>query len=247
MDEQQFDLMMKYLTQYFNDDEIEELFENHPLTGFGDKGELSIRRMLSELSIEYFAKAYISDELSQEFGDYAKEILSTLKSGIESNQQENIAVVAPRSHGKSTLSSLVVPTWAACHNKKDFILFISANADTASNFLSKIKRTLESPEIIKDFGMMRDKKLAWNADEIETSNGVWIACSGWKSGLRGMNKPSVGRPDLILLDDLEDKETMASESLQRKLENAFRDEIGRLGSYKTDFFISEHYFHKIRY
>jgi predicted phage terminase large subunit-like protein len=51
-----------------------------------------------------------------------------------------------------------------------------------------------------------------------------------------MNKPSVGRPDLIILDDLEDKETMESESLQAKLDNAFTDEIGRLGNYKTDFF-----------
>jgi len=236
MDEKQFDLLMHYLTQYFSESEIEYLFDNHPLTGFGDNGQLSIRRMLSELSIEYFAKAYIGDEFNQEFGDYAKEILSTLKSGIESNQQENIAVVAPRSHGKSTLSSLAIPTYSACHDKKSFVLFISANADTSANFLSKIKRVLESPEIVEDFGAMKDKKRAWNADEIETSNGTWIACSGWKSGLRGMNKPSVGRPDLIILDDLEDKETMASESLQAKLDLAFREEIGRLGNYKTDFF-----------
>ncbi|MFB4472151.1 phage terminase large subunit [Oceanobacillus caeni] len=236
MNEQQFDLMMRYLTRYFNEEEIEELFENHPLTGFGDNGQLSIRRMLSELSIEYFAKAYISDEFSQDFGDYAKEILSTLKGDIESDKQENTAVIAPRSHGKSTISSLAIPTWSACHNKKKFVLFISANADTAANFLSKVKRALESPEIIEDFGKMKDKKRTWNNEEIETTTGTWISCSGWKSGLRGMNKPSVGRPDLIILDDLEDKETLASESLQSKLELAFNEEIGRLGAYNTDFF-----------
>ncbi|WP_373892781.1 phage terminase large subunit [Virgibacillus sp. CBA3643] len=235
MDEQQFNLMMDYLTQYFNVNEIKELLATYPLTG-GEHHEMSIRRMLSELSIEYFAKVYIADEFNQEFGDYAKEILSTLKSGIESNQQENISVVAPRSHGKSSISSLVLPAYSACHSKKNFVLFVSANADTAANFLSKVKRTLESPEIIEDFGVMRDKKRTWNNEEIETTNGTWVACSGWKSGLRGMNKPSVGRPDLIVLDDLEDKETMASESLQQKLDNAFREEIGRLGNYKTDFF-----------
>jgi predicted phage terminase large subunit-like protein len=51
-----------------------------------------------------------------------------------------------------------------------------------------------------------------------------------------MNKPDVGRPDLICLDDLEDKDTIASESLKNKLEGAFRDEIGRIGTHTTDMF-----------
>lgn len=234
MDEYQLELLMKYLQKHFNDDEIEELLNSdHPLTGFGKNGEISIRRMLGEIDIEYFCKAY-TDQFNQEFGDYAKEILCTLKNGIESNAQENIAVVAPREHGKSSLSSLATPTWSAVYQKKNFVLFISANYDTAANFLTKIQRTLESPPITEDFGKMRDKKKTWNAEKIETSNGVWIACSGWKSGLRGLNLDT--RPDLIILDDLEDKQTIESESLQKKLESAFKDEIGRLGYYKTDFF-----------
>ena len=233
MKQQEFELMMSYLEQYFDESEIEYLISNHPLTGFGKNGELSIRRMLGELSIEYFAKAY-TDQFNQEFGDYAKEILSTLKTGIESNVQENLAVVAPRGHGKSTISSLAVPAWSAAYQKKQYIIFISANGDVARNFLGKIQRVLESPEIIKDFGHLRDKKKAWNVDELQTSTGVWIACTGWQSGLRGLNKDS--RPDLIILDDLEDKAVIASESLQKKLDSFFRDELGRLGDYKTDMF-----------
>jgi predicted phage terminase large subunit-like protein len=231
LNEQQLELLLKYLRSHFTDEEIEELVKTYPLTG-----ENGLRRMLGEIDPEYFCKAYIPNEFSKEFGDYAKQILRTLKTGIESNRQENIAVICPREHGKSTMSSVGIPTWAACYNKKKFILFVSANNDTASNFLAKIKRALENPEIIEDFGVMRDKKRTWNADEIETANGVWIACSGWKSGIRGMNKPDVGRPDLICLDDLEDKETIESDSMRKKLEGAFRDELGRLGTHTTDMF-----------
>ncbi len=224
-------LLLKYLKEYFTNDQIEQLIIHYPLTG-----KNGLRRMLGELSIEYFCKAY-TDQFKQDFGGYAKEILTTLKDGIESKAQERLAVVAPRSHGKSSISSYAVPLWSAVYKRKNNILFISANSDTSANFLIKIQRTLESPEIIEDFGKMRDKKKTWNADTLETSNGVWIACSGWKSGLRGMNKPSEqGRPDLIVLDDLEDKSVMESESMQKKLDSAFRDEIGRLGNFRTDFF-----------
>lgn len=233
MNENEFDLMMTYLTQYFNDEEIESLFAKYPLTGFGKNGEPSIRRMLSELSIEYFCKAY-TDQFKQDFGGYAKEILNTLKDGIESNAQENLAVVAPRGHGKSTLSTLGVPAWAAVHKKKEYIIFISANSDIAENFLGKIQRVLESPAIIEDFGVQREKKKAWNVSELQTSGGVWVACTGWQSGLRGLNKDT--RPDLIILDDLEDKKVMASTSLRAKLDMFFREELGRLGYFKTDMF-----------
>ncbi|WP_214480977.1 phage terminase large subunit [Bacillus sp. SM2101] len=231
MNDQQLKLLYHYLHKHFDDDEIEDLLNNHPLTG-----ENGLRRMLGEIDPMYFCKAYIPSEFTKEFGEYAKEILTTLKDSIESDRQENVCVICPREHGKSTMSSVATPVYSALYDKKKFILFISANADTAQNFLAKVKRTLENAEITEDFGKQRDKKRTWNADEIETSNGVWIACSGWKAGIRGMNKPDVGRPDLICLDDLEDKDTIASDSLRKKLEGAFRDEIGRLGTHTTDMF-----------
>ncbi|MBU9714429.1 phage terminase large subunit [Evansella tamaricis] len=229
LNDEQIDLLYNYLSRHFSDDEIEELVTNYPLTGTN-----GLRKMLGEIDIEYFCKAYIHDQFKLDFGDYAQEILSTLKNGIESNAKENLAVVAPRSHGKSTISSLAIPAWAAVYQRKSYILFISANGDISANFLTKIQRMLESPEVIEDFGIQRDKKRTWNADGLETIHGVWVACSGWQSGLRGLNKNT--RPDLIILDDLEDKKVMESESLQKKLEGAFRDEISRLGFYKTDMF-----------
>lgn len=226
MDDNQKRLLIKYLKQYYPNS-YKRLLTDYPLTGPD-----GLRRALGEKSIEYFCLAYLYDQFKREFGDYAREILSTLKDCIESNVQEKEAVVAPREHGKSTISSFAVPTWGACYKKKDFILFISANGDTSENFLAKVQKAIESPEIIEDFGVLRGK--VWNANEICLRNGVWIACTGWKSGLRGMNKDT--RPDLIILDDLEDKSTMESDSLKKKLELAFREEIGRLGYYKTDYF-----------
>jgi predicted phage terminase large subunit-like protein len=204
-----------------------EILQKYPATG-----PSGLRRALGEKDPEYFCRAYLPELFDRDFGDYAREILETERAAIESQAQTNTAVVAPREHGKSTLSSCALPAWAAVYEKKGFILFISANGDTSANFLRKVKKAFESKEIIEDFGNLKGP--VWNNDEIQTSTGIWIACTGWKSGIRGLNKDT--RPDLIILDDLEDKATMESESLQRKLETCFREEIGRLGYYKTDFF-----------
>jgi predicted phage terminase large subunit-like protein len=166
------------------------------------------------------------------FGDYAIEILNTLTGAIKSEAAERIGVVAPRGHGKSTLSSVAIPSWASLYNKKKFTYFISANGDTAANFLDKVKKALDSPEILQDFG--KQKGRVWNADFINMTNGAWIGCTGWKAGIRGINKDR--RPDLIICDDLEDKSVMESESLREKLETCFNEEIGRLGDFDTDTF-----------
>lgn len=227
MDEYQNKLLFEYLGKHYSVNEVAALVKKYPL--YGSDG---LRRMLAGKDREYFCKAYLKDQFEREFGNYARNILNTLATSIESKVQEKIAVIAPREHGKSSLSTFALPCWAALYKKKKFILFISSNGDTAANFLEKTKKALESFTVIEDFGEQKGR--AWNADNICLVNGTWIACTGWKSGIRGLNKDT--RPDLIILDDLEDKATMESDSLRRKLETCFREEIGRLGYYATDFF-----------
>ncbi len=227
MDETQKNLIIDYVIKEFGFDNAEFVLTNYPLTG-----PQGLRRMLGEIYPEFFCRACLADLFNKPFGDYAREILDNLTEAIKSESAEKMAIIAPRGHGKSTLSSVAIPTWAALYNKKKFVYFISANSETAANFLDKVKKALESPEIIQDFGPQKGR--VWNADFINMVNGSWIGCTGWKSGIRGINKDR--RPDLIILDDLEDKSVLESESLRAKLETCFNDEIGRLGDYDTDIF-----------
>jgi predicted phage terminase large subunit-like protein len=226
MNELQKDLLIEACYKHYSDDAV-LILKEFPLTGSG-----GLRRMLGEIDREYFCRAYLSDLFDKEFGSYAREILDELAVNIESQMATKEAIIAPRGHGKSTLSSVAIPAWAALYKKKKFTFFISANGDTAANFLEKVKKALESPEIIQDFGQQKGK--VWNADNICLQNGCWVGCTGWKSGIRGINKDR--RPDLIILDDLEDKSVMESDALRTKLETCFNEEIGRLGDYDTDMF-----------
>jgi predicted phage terminase large subunit-like protein len=227
MNQEQKDLLIDKVIEYFGEDDAEYVLTNYPLTGSD-----GLRRMMGEIYPDFFCKAYMPEQFEKEFGDYAIEILHELAGSIQSEEATKRAIIAPRGHGKSTLSSVAIPAWAALYNKKKFTYFISANGDTAANFLDKVKKALESPEVIQDFGTQKGR--VWNADNICLQNGCWVGCTGWKAGIRGINKDR--RPDLIIADDLEDKSTLDSDSMRIKLETCFNEEIGRLGDYDSDFF-----------
>jgi len=189
MTNEQKNMLIDKVIDHFGIDDAEYILINYPLTGPG-----GLRRMLGEIYPEYFCRAYLADQFDREFAEYSLTILYTLKRVVESKSREKQVIIAPREHGKSTFSSFAMPTWAALYEKKKFIFFISSNGDISANFLEKTKKALESQVIVEDFGLQKGR--SWNAEEICLKNGVWICCSGWKSGLRGINKDS--RPDLII-------------------------------------------------
>jgi len=223
MDKAQKDLLIEYAYKQWGDDALIVLTSNL-LTG--PKG---LRRLLGELYPEYFCKAYMPDQFEREFGDYAIEWMHDCKTILEAGQPTKEIRIGPRGHAKSTIWTVGMSTWATCYKKRKYILFISANEDTSSNFLAKDKNALESAAIVEDFGNLKGK--VWNNLELETSTGITLECAGWTAGIRGKNKSR--RPDWVLFDDLEDKKVMESPSLRAKLDKAFTDEMLKLGDYDT--------------
>lgn len=224
MNDEQKNLLIDKVIEYFGMDDAEYILTNYPLTG-----PQGLRRMMGEIYPDFFCKAYMPDEFDRKFGDYAIEWLNDGKAIIEDGQPTKEARIGPRGHAKSTIWTVATPTWSACYQKRKYILFLSANEDTASNFLGKVKNILESQTIVEDFGSLKGK--TWNNFEIETSTGITIECAGWTAGIRGKNKKR--RPDLVIFDDLEDKKVMESPSLRKKLEKAFEEEMLKLGDYDT--------------
>jgi predicted phage terminase large subunit-like protein len=223
MDNSQKTLLIEYAYKEWGDD-AEIVLTSFPLTGPG-----GLRRLLGEKYPEYFCKAYMPDQFEREFGNYAIEWMHDCKAILEAAQPTKEIRIGPRGHAKSTIWTVGMSVWAVCYQKRKYILFISANEDTSSNFLSKDRKALESQAITEDFGVLNGK--VWNKTELETTTGITLECAGWTSGIRGKNKDC--RPDWVLFDDLEDKLVMSAPSLRAKLEKAFEDEMLKLGDFDT--------------
>ncbi len=120
-----------------------------------------------------------------------------------------IGFAAPRNHAKSTVTTLFYVLYCILFERKRHIVIISATEDMAIRFLRRIKEELESNKwILWAFGQQRSEK--WSETEIRTANGCLIHAKGRGAQLRGLIN-GTDRPDLVVMDDVEDDEMVRSE------------------------------------
>lgn len=129
-----------------------------------------------------------------------------------------LAVAAPRESAKSTILAFLYPLHCILFRKKHFILIVSNTYKKAAGSLDSIKKEITDNQMIKAFGIKvtRDAE----GDSIFThANGmeIRVLCKGSEQigSVRG-EKFGAYRPDLIVVDDLEDDELVKNP--QRRLE-----------------------------
>ena len=142
------------------------------------------------------------------------------------------AVAAPRGHAKSTVISLKCALHAALYGYKQYILLISDTESQASAFLEAIKYELETNEaLIADFGPQKGK--VWKSSVILLQNGCRIDAVGSGQKLRG-RRHGARRPDLIVLDDIENDQEVYSPEGRQKLERWYFGAVSKAGDRYTD-------------
>ena len=217
---------------------FEELAEAMDKTSTQGNGTNALRVRVRDCatSLEAFAKTYFPDVFTSEFSPLHKEIFGSAEEMIlRKKRRKNLYVrAAPRGHGKSQVISFLLIIWCICYKYKRNMLLISDTLDQAKSFISAIKTELEDNERIKaDFGdLVSEEK--WAQDKIITSNRVQVYGRGAGQKLRG-NKFGSIRPDLVIIDDLENDEAVETEQQRRKLFNWFTKALIPVGSPTTDY------------
>ena len=132
--------------------------------------------------------------------------------------KHRVIIAAPRAHAKSTICSFAYPIWAAISESKHEIIIVSKTASLAEKWLDKIQNELLQNEQIRNtFGNQRGSP--WRADHIRLKNGVEIYAKGSGFQIRGY------RPSALILDDLEDEDSIRSETQTINLEDWFNSSL----------------------
>ena len=131
----------------------------------------------------------------------------------EINDQKYYFCEAPRGFAKSYLCSRFKALHDALLWKNSDICIISASEGLAIEHLRWIKVELESNGILKTFFGDQTGKEKWSETHIMLKNGSQIRARGAEAQIRGF------RPTCIILDDIEDEETVNSEDRRNKLRN----------------------------
>lgn len=120
----------------------------------------------------------------------------------------------PRGGGKSTSVELAVAALGAMGRRK-YVLYVSGKADKANDHVQNIAEALQSssmeafyPEAAKRKLTMYGLSRAWRRNRIWTDSGFIVDALGLDTDVRGA-KLDENRPDLIILDDIDDEHDSA--------------------------------------
>lgn len=140
------------------------------------------------------------------------------------------AFAAPRGFGKSTDASIVFAIWCIVNNYKHFITLFSDAIELTETLIESIKAELEeNGRLGADFPHATCIGKVWKIGEIVTKNNIKVKGFGSGKRVRGI-KHGVHRPDLSIIDDLENDTNVRSRKQRDKLEEWLDEAIDNLGS-----------------
>lgn len=177
-------------------------------------------KQLLKIDCEFFIEFFLGEELTSQVPQFHKEVWQLLTT----TSMERVLLAIPRDHAKTTLSKLAV-VWYFLFTNHRFCAYLSNTNTIALNACRDIIGFLKSPNFVATFGkihMVKESETAslWIFD-LPLGNGRVKRCIlravGAGQQMRGINIDNQ-RPDITVIDDVEDNENTESENLQRKLD-----------------------------
>lgn len=142
---------------------------------------------------------------------------------------QKFAFAAPRANAKTTFVAQLFPLWCICFSFKKFIVEISDAVELVEGNLEAIKAELEdNANLAFDFPQACGISSLWKVGEFVTTNGIKLKAFGSGKRLRGV-KFGAYRPDLCILDDLENDTNVRSKEQRDKLEAWLDSAVLNLG------------------
>lgn len=146
-----------------------------------------------------------------------------------------LAITAFRGSAKSTIATLAYIIWSMIGApQKKYILVVSQTQELAKQILANIKAEFEENELlIHDFGPFTEVADEWRSNSIVNSQySCRISAVSQSEGVRGLRHRQY-RPDLIIVDDVEDLEAVKTKEGRDKLWNWLTGEVIPLGEANT--------------
>ncbi len=190
------------------------------------------RQEVVRKSLEFFFPIYLHEYIKYETAPFQREIFRILQ-----NEKNKLAVItAFRGSAKSTIITTAYVLWSILGvQQKKFIMICSQTETKARQHLNNIKDQLLHNELLKkDLGPFEEEKNnLGNATAliIKRMNVKIMICSIEQS-IRGM-RHNEHRPDLIILDDIEDLNSVKTKEGRNKTFDWLTGDIIPAGTRKT--------------
>jgi len=179
-----------------------------------------------------FFSIYLPHYVQYETAEFQKEIFEL----TQNTKIKTLVICAFRASGKSTLISLSYPLWAIMGKlQKKHILITSKTQDMAKRLMESLKAELTDNVLLKaDMGPFRSTNTKWGGGTIELSKyKARIVVASVEEGIRGI-RYRTHRPDLIICDDVEDLNAVATQDGRDKTYHWFKGDLVPTGDRRTN-------------
>nr|WP_240472918.1 phage terminase large subunit [Paenibacillus sanguinis] len=208
-------------------------------------GPNGLRKKLGAIDLEYFGRAYLPHYFVRESPKFHGELDRIWTQGVMKGlnpitDKKKISrakgchrgTAAPRGHAKSTNFTFKDTLHAVVYEYKHYPIILSDSSDQAEGFLTDIKTELEdNAAVIEDFGSLKGK--VWKGSVLLTSTDIKVEAIGSGKKIRGRRHRN-WRPDLLVLDDVENDENVNTPEQRKKLESWFYKAVSKAGDTYTD-------------
>ena len=166
----------------------------------------------------YFHRTYFPH-----YGRAAPSVLHTylherLPAIVASPAGQRDAIAAPRGEAKSTVVSLIFVLWCIVRSLKRYPIIIMDAYEQSVEMLEALKAELEvNPRLQSDFPEAMGRGRVWRVGCILTANDIKVEAFGSGKRIRG-RRHGPHRPDLAVLDDIENDENVATPAQRDKLQ-----------------------------
>lgn len=136
------------------------------------------------------------------------------------NSNKSTAFAFPRGFGKSVYAWETMTAWNVLHQKYEYIMFIGSSTQMAEDMFSNVRAQLNSHPLLQ---AIIGKPLKDTSNKYFYQIGqrkFFLACYGAGQNLRGKRFDHV-RPELVIMDDLEDTESVKSQDQRKKMKEWF--------------------------
>ena len=240
-EEYQTKLFEEYVLRGSDHQEERRKLNERYLSGEELMGEHGLRKELAAFDMSYFGRAYLPHYFIRKSPHFHEELDEIWSRGVMKGRNplkeakvisrlkgSRQVVAAPRGHAKSTNFTFKDSLHAILYAYKHYILILSDSSEQAEGFLDDIKTELEdNANIIMDFGSLKGDK-AWRTGVILTKTDIKAEAIGSGKKVRGRRHRN-WRPDLIVLDDIENDENVNTPEQRRKLKNWFDKAVSKAG------------------
>lgn len=185
------------------------------------------RTFLCELEPAYFALYYFSEFFTYKIPDFHFDFYEDIRL-LVANELDEAAWIAFRESAKTSIAKTALVCWCICYKKKRFINYSSEDKDNAEAALFDIVVALQTNrKIIEDFGQLYHMKKAKEAQSeakrkrvanFITENDIQVTAYSTNESVRGRVYKQF-RPDLHVLDDIENNKTKDSYALTAKIKS----------------------------